>query len=137
MVKNIVKDVRFLKQKSAPASKADLSVAQDLIDTLAANREICAGMAANMIGAKKRIIIAATAFAPIVMLNPVITAHSEESYEAEEGCLSLVGQRKTRRYESIEVSYTDMNMQPKKGKYSGFLAQVIQHEMDHLDGIII
>ncbi len=137
MVKNIVRDIFFLRQRSHPASKADLSVATDLMDTLKANTEHCVGLAANMIGVRKNIIIVQTQLAPIVMFNPQMISHSQESYEAEEGCLSLDGTRKTLRYNSIEIEYYDRNFRKHKGTYTGFTAQIIQHEMDHCKGIII
>ena len=136
MIKQVVKDVIFLGQRSEEATKADLSVADDLRDTLAANREHCVGMAANMIGVKKRIIIANMGMGDIVMFNPVITK-KDSPYETEESCLSLIGTRKTTRYKNIEVEYTDQQWNRKKQKYSGFIAQIIQHECDHLEGIII
>ena len=136
MIKQIVKDVIFLGKKSDEATKADLSVADDLRDTLAANREHCVGMAANMIGVRKRIIIANMGMGDIVMFNPVITK-KDSPYETEESCLSLIGTRKTTRYKNIEVEYTDQQWNRRKQKYSGFIAQIIQHECDHLEGIII
>ena len=136
MIKQVVKDVIFLGQRSDEATKADLSVADDLRDTLAANREHCVGMAANMIGVRKRIIIANMGMGDIVMFNPVIT-EKDSPYETEESCLSLIGTRKTTRYKNIEVEYTDQQWNRKKQKYSGFIAQIIQHECDHLEGIII
>lgn len=137
MEKEIIRDIRFLKQRSAPAAKTDIQAAADLIDTLRANSERCVGLAANMIGVRKNIIIVQTPLAPVVMLNPKIISHSDESYIAEEGCLSLDGTRKTRRWNSIEVEYSDMSFKPHTGKYSGFTAQIIQHEIDHCAGIII
>ena len=136
MEKQIVRDTFFLNQKSEEATKADLPVAQDLEDTLRANRERCVGMAANMIGYRKRIIIVATGFADIVMINPVITAKSEP-YETEEGCLSLPGTRKTTRYKNITVSYLDKKFAMHTQDFSGNIAQIIQHECDHLAGILI
>ncbi len=136
MIKQVVKDVIFLGQRSDEATKADLSVADDLRDTLAANREHCVGMAANMIGVRKRIIIANMGMGDIVMFNPVITK-KDSPYESEESCLSLIGTRKTTRYKNIEVEYTDQQWNKRKQKYSGFIAQIIQHECDHLEGIII
>ncbi len=136
MEKQIVRDTFFLNQKSEEATKADLPVAQDLEDTLRANRERCVGMAANMIGYRKRIIIVATGFADIVMINPVITAKSEP-YETEEGCLSLPGTRKTTRYKNITVSYLDKKFVMYTQDFSGWIAQIIQHECDHLEGILI
>lgn len=137
MIRPIMRDIVFLSRKSTPATKADMQVCRDLIDTLKAHENECVGMAANMIGVSKRIIIVHTPLAPIVMLNPVITAHSKESYEAEEGCLSLCGRRKTKRWESVTVQYEDMSFNKRAGTYSGFTAQIIQHEMDHLNGKII
>ena len=137
MVRPIVTDVFSLNRKAQPATRQDLSVAQDLMDTLRANADRCVGMAANMIGVNKRIIVVAFGPFPVVMLNPVITWHSEESYEAQEGCLSLPGQRTTTRYTSIEVEFQDMSMKQQKQTYSGFTAQIIQHEIDHCEGILI
>ena len=136
MIKQVVKDVIFLGQRSDEATKADLSVADDLRDTLAANREHCVGMAANMIGVRKRIIIANMGMGDIVMFNPVIVK-KDSPYETEESCLSLIGTRKATRYKNIEVEYMDQQWNRKKQKYSGFIAQIIQHECDHLAGIII
>ncbi len=136
MVRQIMRDPMFLGQKSEEATKEDISIAEDLKDTLAANREHCVGMAANMIGIKKRIIIANVGIGDIVMFNPVITK-KDSPYETEEGCLSLAGVRKTIRYRNIELEFTDLSWKRQKQKYSGFIAQIIQHECDHLDGIII
>lgn len=136
MVRPICRDIFVLNQKSLPADKQDLPVAMDLADTLRANADGCVGMAANMIGVLKRIIAVAAGPSVIVMMNPVITA-KRDPYEAEEGCLSLVGIRKTTRWKSIDVTYQDMMMRPQKGTYAGFTAQIIQHEVDHLDGILI
>lgn len=136
MVKPIMRDVLFLGQKSEPATKADLQVGIDLQDTLAAHREECVGMAANMIGVKKRVIIVNMGMIDIVMFNPVLKKKSG-SYETEEGCLSLTGVRKTTRYENIEVEYFDQNWKKQKIALSGWTAQICQHEMDHCDGIII
>lgn len=137
MERKIIRDIIFLKQKSKPAAASDTSTGDDLYDTLTANRERCVGLAANMIGVNKRIIIVQTPLAPIVMYNPTIISHSNESFEAEEGCLSLDGVRKTKRWERIEVEYQDREMKKRKGKFSGFTAQIIQHEIDHCNGIII
>lgn len=136
MNKPIVRDILFLGQKSEEATKEDLSVGRDLIDTLMANREHCVGMAANMIGVKKRIIIVNMGFLNMVMYNPVIV-DQDTPYEAEEGCLSLEGVRKTTRYRNIEVEYLDAAWNKHREKFSGFRAQIIQHEVDHLNGIII
>lgn len=136
MIKPIIKDVFFLNQKSEPATKLDLPIAKDLIDTLAAHRESCVGMAANMIGIKKRIIIINVGFMDMVMFNPVLIS-KDTPYEAEEGCLSLVGVRKTIRYQNITVEYFDINWNKKSINLSGWTAQICQHELDHLEGILI
>ncbi|MCR5460871.1 MAG: peptide deformylase [Acetatifactor sp.] len=136
MVKKIVRDPMFLKQKSEPATEADGQVITDLLDTLKANQDRCVGMAANMIGVKKRILVVAMGPFMFPMVNPVIT-NKNGQYEAEEGCLSLNGVRPCTRWQEIEVDYLDRDFKPKHGKYSGFTAQIIQHEMDHFDGILI
>ena len=136
MVKQIVRDVFFLGQKSEPATKADTQIGKDLQDTLTANREGCVGMAANMIGVKKNIIIVNMGFVDVVMFNPVITK-KDTPYETEEGCLSLEGVHKTTRYQNIEVEYYDFAWNKQKQKLSGWTAQICQHEIDHLEGIII
>ncbi len=136
MIKPIVKDVFFLSQKSESATKQDISIGQDLQDTLTANRERCVGMAANMIGVKKRIIIVNIGFMNLVMYNPVILK-KDTPYETEEGCLSLDGVRKTTRYQNIEVEYLDGSWKKHRQKFSGWTAQIILHEMDHLEGVII
>ena len=136
MIKPIVKDVFFLGQKSGPATKQDLSVGQDLQDTLTANQERCVGMAANMIGVRKRIIIVNIGFMNLVMYNPVILK-KDTPYETEEGCLSLEGVRKTTRYQNIEVEYLDSSWKKHRQKFSGWTAQIVLHELDHLEGVII
>ena len=136
MIKPIVKDVFFLGQKSEVATKQDLSVGQDLMDTLCANQDHCVGMAANMIGVKKRIIIVNLGILNVVMYNPVILK-KDTPYETEEGCLSLTGVRKTTRYQNIEVEYFDSSWKKQQQKYSDWTAQIIQHECDHLEGRII
>lgn len=136
MVKPICRDVLFLGQKSEPATEADRQTAADLLDTLAANSGHCVGMAANMIGIKKNIIAVNMGILNVVMFNPKIVS-KKGAYETEEGCLSLTGVRKTTRYREIEVEYQDMNFTKQKNKYSGWIAQIIQHECDHLAGIII
>lgn len=136
MIRPIVKDVFFLSQKSGPATMQDLSVGQDLMDTLRANQDRCVGMAANMIGVKKRVIIVNMGILNVVMYNPVIV-RKDSPYETEEGCLSLTGVRKTTRYQNIEVEYYDSSWKKRRQKYSGWTAQIIQHECDHLEGIII
>ena len=136
MIRNIVKDVSFLAQKSEIATKDDIEVVNDLIDTLNANLDNCVGMAANMIGVKKRILVFSVGNIIVPMVNPVILK-KEKSYETEESCLSLTGFRKTTRYEIIEVEYLDRNFKKHKETFSGFTAQIIQHEVDHFEGIII
>lgn len=136
MIKSIVRDVFFLGQKSDPATRQDLAVGQDLMDTLAANRDRCVGMAANMIGVRKRVIIVAVGPAAIVMYNPVIVK-KDTPFDTEEGCLSLTGVRKTTRYQNIEVEYLDSAWKMRRQKYTGWIAQIIQHEVDHLEGILI
>ncbi len=136
MIKPIVRDIFFLGQKSEAATMQDLSVGQDLQDTLKANRDRCVGMAANMIGVKKRIIIVNIGIINLVMYNPVIV-RKDGPFETEEGCLSLDGVRETTRYQNIEVEYLDGSWKKHLQKYSGWTAQIIQHEVDHLNGIII
>lgn len=136
MVKPIVKDIFFLAQKSELATKEDLYIGQDLEDTLAANRERCVGMAANMIGVKKNIIIINMGFVDVLMFNPVIVK-KDTPYETEEGCLSLEGVRPAVRFQNIEVEYYDKNWKKQRQKLTGWTAQICQHEIDHLDGIII
>ena len=136
MVKKIVRDPMFLQQKSEPATEADKQVIQDLLDTLRANQEHCVGMAANMIGVNKRIIVVAMGPFQFAMVNPVITKKSGE-YKTEESCLSLEGVRPCTRYKEIEVDYLDQDFKPQHGKYKDFTAQIIQHEIDHFDGILI
>ena len=136
MVKPIMRDVLFLGQKSIPATEEDLQVGRDLQDTLAANREACVGMAANMIGILKNIIAINDNGDYLLMYNPEIIK-SDGAYETEEGCLSLDGLRKTKRYKKIKVRYLDRNFKIKIKTYEGFTAQIIQHEVDHLSGIII
>ena len=136
MIRPIMKDVLFLGQKSELATKDDIAVVDDLIDTLRANLEYCVGMAANMIGVKKRILVFCIGDMIIPMVNPVITK-KEKGYDTEESCLSLTGFRKTKRYETIEVEYLDRDFKKHKQIFTGFTAQIIQHEVDHFDGIII
>ena len=136
MIKPIVRDIFFLGQKSEIATMQDLSVGQDLQDTLKANQDRCVGMAANMIGVKKRIIIVNIGIINLVMYNPVIV-RKDGPFETEEGCLSLDGVRETTRYQNIEVEYLDGSWKKHLQKYSGWTAQIIQHEVDHLNGIII
>ena len=136
MVRPIMRDVLFLGQKSEKATKEDAQVIKDLLDTLQANAEHCVGMAANMIGVKKRIIVVNMGFLNVAMVNPVIVK-KEKPYETEEGCLSLTGVRKTTRYDEIEVEYLDQSFRKQRQRYTGWTAQIIQHEVDHCDGIII
>ena len=136
MIKPIIKDPIFLAQKSAPATMLDLPIAQDLRDTLEAYRDGCVGMAANMIGVAKRIIIFDDNGSATVMLNPEIVKCSEP-YEAEEGCLSLAGTRKAKRYRSIKVRYQNERFEMRLKTYTGFTAQIIQHEIDHCNGVLI
>lgn len=136
MIKQVVKDVLFLGQKSEPATKNDVAVIDDLVDTLRANLDGCVGMAANMIGVKKRILVFSLGNIIVPMVNPVIVK-KENKYETEESCLSLNGFRKTTRYEKIEVEYLDRNFKKHREIFKGFTAQIIQHEIDHFEGIII
>ena len=136
MVREIVKDPLFLSRKSLPATALDLPVARDLRDTLAAHRAGCVGMAANMIGVSKRIIIFADGMGATVMLNPEIIKKNDP-YETEEGCLSLEGVRPTTRFRAIRVRFQDESMRIQTKRYTDFAAQVIQHEIDHCDGILI
>ena len=136
MVKPIMKDIFFLQQKSEPATAADAQAMRDLADTLQAHREECVGMAANMIGVKKRIIAVSIGPVQLLMVNPNIVKKSDP-YEAEEGCLSLSGVRKTTRYQNIEVEYQDQQLKPHRQAFSGWTAQIIQHEVDHCNGILI
>ena len=136
MIKEIVKDVMFLSQKSEKATEKDKYIANDLLDTLKANKDRCVGLAANMIGYNKAIICVSGGLYDFIMINPVITYTSGE-YQTEEGCLSLIGERECKRYKEIEVDYLDMNFRKQHGKYTGFVAEIIQHEVDHTNGIII
>ena len=136
MVKQIVRDVFFLGQPSEPATKADIQVGKDLQDTLQANRERCVGMAANMIGVKKNIIIVNMGFIDVVMFNPVILKKSEP-YETKEGCMSLVGIRSAKRWKHIKVQWQNEKMQTRVKNFEGWTAEIIQHEIDHCNGIVI
>lgn len=133
---NIIHDQLFLSQKSTSANRADLKIAEDLRDTLLANRDKAAGLAANMIGKNKRIIAFYVGPLPLVMLNPRIIRRSGE-YLTSEGCLSLNGARKTKRYKTITVTYQNMSLETKTQEFTGFIAEVIQHEIDHCEGILI
>ncbi len=136
MIRPIVHDSLFLAQKSEPASEADRQIIADLLDTLRANLDRCVGMAANMIGERKRIIVFCSGPVQMVMINPQITAFSG-MYETEEGCLSLAGVRKTKRFRKITVKYLDQLFRQRTGTFEGFTAQIIQHEIDHCNGILI
>ena len=136
MIRKIVRDPLFLQQKSEPATEADKQIIEDLLDTLRANLDRCVGMAANMIGEKKQIIVVAAGPFQFAMVNPVITKKSGK-YETEESCLSLDGKRPCTRYREIEVDYLDQNFKKQHGKYSGFTAQIIQHEIQHFAGELI
>ena len=137
MVRELIHDPIFLAQKSKPATKEDLAVARDLLDTLAAHRETCVGMAANMIGVPKRIIAFDNGGSLVVMLNPEIVKQSGE-YETEESCLSLLGgPRKTKRFQKIKVRYQTEDLQIRLKTFEGWTAQIIQHEVDHCNGILI
>ncbi len=136
MERTIVRDIFLLGRKGLTATEADVHTGQDLRDTLRANRDRCVGMAANMIGVNKRIIVVAMGEGELVMYNPVITA-SSGPYETEEGCLSLDGVRKTTRYQTIRVEYQDEKMHHQRRQFTGWTAQIIQHEIDHTNGIII
>ena len=136
MVRPIMRDIFFLRQKAQPATKEDKQIVQDLLDTLKANEAGCVGMAANMIGVNKSIIVVAAGPFQFAMVNPVITKKSGE-YTTEEGCLSLDGVRNCIRYEEIEVDYLNENFEPKHGKFGGYTAQIIQHEVDHCNGVEI
>ena len=136
MVREIMRDTAFLAQRAEPATQEDKPVAQDLLDTLAAHKDGCVGMAANMIGVNKRIIAVDDGGKYIVMYNPEILKKADP-FEAEEGCLSLTGTRKTKRYKTVKIRYMNENFQPRIKNYTGFTAQIIQHEIDHCEGIII
>ena len=136
MVKPIMRDIFFLNQKSEPAMKEDIQTAVDLLETLKAHEDGCVGMAANMIGVKKCIIAVNMGFMNVAMFNPRIVKKSG-SYQTEEGCLSLIGVRPCTRYQEIELEYQDMNWKKQRQKYTGWIAQIIQHEVDHCNGIII
>lgn len=137
MVKPLIHDPIFLAQKSVPAARDDLTVAQDLLDTLAAHKETCVGMAANMIGVCKRIIAFDNEGTYMVMLNPEIVKFSGE-YETEESCLSLLGgPRKCRRYQKTKVQYQTLDFGTRLKTFTGWTAQIIQHEIDHCNGVLI
>ncbi|MBQ4101132.1 MAG: peptide deformylase [Oscillospiraceae bacterium] len=141
MIKDLIHDESFLAQKSRVATKDDLDIAQNLLDTLIAHKDECVGMAGNMIGERKRIIafLDQSAIAPTytVMLNPQIIKKSD-MYETREGCLSLLGEpRPCKRYKTITVQYQDLELNSFEKTYTGFTAQIIQHEVDHINGVLI
>ena len=136
MVWASVRDPVFLAQPSELATIADAGVIADLMDTLRANAERCVGLAANMIGVRKRILVFSAGVLPVAMINTTVIARSVP-YEAEEGCLSLDGQRRTTRYRTIEVEYLDASFRKRRQVFRDFTAQIIQHEMDHFEGILI
>ncbi len=136
MVRDICKDEGFLAQKAQPATLGDLDTARDLLDTLIAHKMGCVGMAANMIGINKRIIAFDNEGTYMVMLNPVIVKRSGP-YEAEEGCLSLTGTRKTKRFQTIKVQWQNEKLQTRLKTFTGWTAEIIQHEIDHCEGILI
>lgn len=136
MIRELCKDTLFLARKAEPATANDLDVAQDLLDTLIAHRDGCVGMAANMIGVNKRIIAFDNEGSYMVMFNPVIVKRSG-AYEAEEGCLSLTGVRRTKRFQTIKVQWQNTQFQTRRKTFTGWTAQIIQHEIDHCNGILI
>ena len=136
MIREICRDETFLAQKAAPATADDLATAQDLLDTLIAHKDGCVGMAANMIGVCKRIIAFDNEGTYMVMFNPVIIRQSGP-YEAQEGCLSLTGVRKTKRFQTVKVQWQNEQFQTRLKTFTGWTAQIIQHEIDHCDGILI
>ena len=136
MVCEICRDEAFLAQKAEPAAAEDLGTARDLLDTLIAHKDGCVGMAANMIGVNKRIIAFDNEGEYTVMLNPVIIKESG-AYEAEEGCLSLTGTRKVRRFKSIKVQWQNEKLQTRLKSFTGWTAEIIQHEIDHREGVLI
>ncbi len=136
MIREICRDETFLAQKAAPATADDLATAQDLLDTLTAHKDGCVGMAANMIGVCKRIIAFDNEGTYMVMFNPVIVRQSGP-YEAQEGCLSLSGVRKTKRFQTIKVQWQNEQFQTRLKTFTGWTAEIIQHEIDHCKGILI
>ena len=137
MVREIVKDTERLVQKAVEATREDLYVIDDMIDTAKANEDICVGLAANQIGEKVRIIVVKMGKQFIPLVNAKIIGHSKATYVDEEACLSHEGTKPATRYVSIEVAYQDRNFRKKKQTFNGFVAQVIQHEIDHCEGILI
>lgn len=137
MIKKIIKDEFFLKQKSKECTKEDTYIAQELLKTIQAYKAQCVGMAANMIGYQKTMMVVLDEDDYLILINPIILKTSNKTYIVEEGCLSLQGVRKTQRYESIKVSYLDINFKKKIKTFKGYTAQIIQHELDHFEGKII
>lgn len=137
MERKIVTDQFILSKKSVEASQEDISIGKDLLDTIKVHKNHCVGMAANMIGENKRIIVVLDENRYLLMYNPMIIKAFGKAYETEEGCLSLSGMRKTKRYEKIKVKYYDEQFKIKIKTYSGYVAQIIQHEIDHCEGILI
>ncbi|WP_418241912.1 peptide deformylase [Dysosmobacter sp.] len=136
MIREICRDETFLAQKAAPATADDLATAQDLLDTLPAHKDGCVGMAANMIGVCKRIIAFDNEGTYMVMFNPVIIRQSGP-YETQEGCLSLTGVRKTKRFQTVKVQWQNEQFQTRLKTFTGWTAEIIQHEIDHCEGILI
>lgn len=137
MIKQIIKDHFFLSQKSTAVSQDDLYIKDDLLDTIKAHQDNCVGMAANMIGYLKRMIVVLENDHYLILVNPVIMKYSGKEYQTFESCLSHEGEKKTKRYPKIKVAYYDQQMKKKIKTFDGLTAQIIQHEMDHLDGILI
>ena len=137
MIKEIVSDTITLSQKATLATKDDLVVVQDLLDTIKAHEQACVGMAANMIGVNKRIIVVNDEGKYLVMLNPKVLKLTGNLYETKEGCLSHVGTKSVKRYEKIKVEFLDENFKIKIKTFSDYTAQIIQHELDHCEGILI
>ena len=137
MVKEIMKDLLFLGRKAEAATKEDRAIAEDLLDTLRVHRDHCVGMAANMIGEQKAIIAIVEGNRLTAMLNPEVVKKSPKTYKTVEGCLSIPGEREVERHDWIEVKYRDMDWHKEKRKFTGFEAEIIQHELDHLEGKLI
>lgn len=137
MIKKIIKDEFFLKQKSKECTKEDTYIAQELLENIQAYKAQCVGMAANMIGYQKTMMVVLDEDDYLILINPIILKTSNKTYIVEEGCLSLQGVRKTQRYESIKVSYLDINFKKKIKTFKGYTAQIIQRELDHFEGKII
>lgn len=136
MIKTVVHDPAALQTPSTPATPADAAVGQDLLDTLAANADACVGMGANMIGVNKRIIVVQMGPFATVMYNPTIVKKAQP-YPAMEGCLSLTGERSTTRYQTVTLKFLDRQFKPQQQEFNGFIAQIIQHEVDHCNGVLI